>query len=136
MDELAVRQLGRLPNVYLLGAKPVAELGDYIAAFSVGLIPFVKNDLTAGIYPLKINEYLALGLPVVSTRFADLSDFSAYIEVANDTAAFLQATKRALSGQAPADPNARRNFAAGNSWQGRAEELAATLLDHLKLKSN
>ena len=136
MDELAVRQLGRLPNVYLLGPKPVEQLGDYIAAFSVGLIPFVKNDLTAGIYPLKINEYLALGLPVVSTRFADLSDFSGYIEEATDTAAFLKATERALSGQAPADPIARRNFAAGNSWQGRAEKLASTLSDYLTPKSN
>lgn len=135
MAEQTVRQLGRLPNVYLLGSKPVEQLGDYLAAFSVGLIPFVKNDLTAGIYPLKINEYLALGLPVVSTSFADLSDFTGFIEEAADTATFLKATERALSGHAPADPTARRNFAAGNSWQGRAEKLATTLAEQLTIIS-
>jgi glycosyltransferase involved in cell wall biosynthesis len=135
MAEQTVRQLGRLPNVHLLGSKPVEQLGDYLSAFSVGLIPFVKNDLTAGIYPLKINEYLALGLPVVSTNFADLSDFTGFIEEAADTATFLKATERALSGHAPADPVTRRDFATENSWQGRAEKLATALAEQLTIIS-
>ncbi|WP_367387836.1 glycosyltransferase [Lewinella sp. LCG006] len=131
MAERAARKLATLPNVHLLGPKPPEQLGDYLESFSLGLIPFVKNDLTAGIYPLKINEYLALGLPVVSTNFADLSDFSGFIEEAPNTAVFLKAVARALSGQAPATPSERRNFAAENSWQGRAEKLTTILTNHL-----
>jgi hypothetical protein len=41
----------------------------------VGIIPFVKNGFTKNIYPMKINQYLAYGMPVVTTDFADLSDF-------------------------------------------------------------
>jgi len=120
-------QLARFPNVHLLGPRPAATLGDYLAAFKLGLIPFVKNDLTAGIYPLKINEYLALGLPVVATDFADLSDFIRFLQVGTTTSGFIAATGAILATENTADANARRAFAQLNSWTGRALEMRRLL---------
>jgi glycosyltransferase involved in cell wall biosynthesis len=93
----------------------------------VGLIPFVKNDLTAGIYPLKINEYLALGLPVVSTHFADLSDFQGVCTVADDTNTFLAAIAQALLPQPDGEQERRRRFAEQNTWAARAAALDEAL---------
>lgn len=136
MAEAAAQALSVLPNVHLLGSRPAEQLGDYLATFTIGLIPFVKNDLTAGIYPLKINEYLALGLPVVSTDFADLSDFAGYIQEAGDTSIFLAATEKALHGQAPATPATRKEFAASNSWSARAQQIVEVLQQQLKKRMN
>lgn len=119
--------LAALPNVYLLGSRPPTLLGSYLATFTTGLIPFVKNDLTAGIYPLKINEYLALGLPVVSTHFADLSDFQEVCTIADDTDAFLTGIAQALLPQPDAEREYRRRFAEQNTWAARAAELDQAL---------
>ena len=121
--------LRKFPNVYLLGAKPKERLGDYVHAFTVGLIPFVKNDLTAGIYPLKVNEYFALGVPVVSTNFGDLTDFSEYIYVAEQTGDFIAGLEQVLAGNLPAEREACQQFATQNTWEGRAQVLRQLLLD-------
>ncbi len=125
----AEARLGRLPNVDLLGAKPPAALSSYVAAFDLCLIPFIKSRLTAGIYPLKINEYLALGKPVVATDFSDLSDFAGLIELAGSPAQFLAAVKQALDAPLSADERAsRRAFALANSWAQRAADFGAAIL--------
>ncbi len=127
--EAHANKLSTLTNVHLLGSRPKERLGDYVNAFTVGLIPFVKNDLTAGIYPLKINEYFALGVPVVSTHFADLSDFSQYISIGEQTSDFLAALAQILDGKLPAEPEACQAFAAKNTWEGRAKQLRGLMAD-------
>lgn len=124
MDEAAAENLNKLNNVHILGARPIGQLGNYLQAFDVGLIPFVKNELTAGIYPLKINEYLALGLPVVSTHFADLSDFVGVCAIANDHAQFIQKINFALQDKNPITVSERKVFASQNTWTSRAAEFA------------
>lgn len=128
MPSEGLKKIQDCSNVQLLGPRPIEQLGDYIAAFAVGLIPFVKNDLTAGIYPLKVNEYLALGVPVVSTNFADLSDFATQVAVAQHTAAFIQHLQAYLNHQRTAEEmKNRKAFAAQNSWSGRAAVIRELL---------
>ena len=69
-------ELRGLPNVHLLGPKPHEQIPDYIAAFDVCLIPYVVDDFTSNISPAKLNEYLALGKPVVSTDLAEVRRFN------------------------------------------------------------
>lgn len=115
-------RLNKYKNVTLIGSQPPAELPNWVQKFDVCLIPFVKNELTAGIYPLKINEYLASGKPVVTTRFSDLSDFETIVDIADDNAAFI---KMVLNSSNDAQMQLdRRQFAAQNSWKARAEEFA------------
>ncbi|QMW05838.1 glycosyltransferase [Spirosoma foliorum] len=89
-------QLRSLPNVVLVDAQPPSALPDLLKSFHIGIIPFVKNAQTAAIYPMKINEYLAAGLPVVSTDFAPLDEFASVIATATSTPAFVQAVQRAF----------------------------------------
>lgn len=59
-------------NVKLLGARAHDESVRLMADFTVGLIPFKLNRLTAGVDPIKYYEYLCAGLPVVSTPFGEM----------------------------------------------------------------
>lgn len=62
-----VAELAKLPNVHFLGYKPYSSLPDYLRGMRVGLLPSLINDYTRGMFPMKYYEYLAAGLPVVST---------------------------------------------------------------------
>jgi UDP-galactopyranose mutase len=64
--------LPRLPNIHWLGMKQHAELPRYLASWDVGLMPFALNESTRYISPTKTPEYLAAGVPVVSTPVADV----------------------------------------------------------------
>ncbi len=77
------------PNVAVGGAVPHAEVPGVLARFTVGMIPFVRNALTAGVNPNKLYEYLAAGLPVVATPFSpDVEAEADVIALAGDAAAF------------------------------------------------
>ncbi|MDX2068080.1 MAG: glycosyltransferase [Haliscomenobacter sp.] len=91
--------------------------------FSAGIIPFLRNDLTAGIYPMKVNEYLALGLPVVSTGFGDMHQLQPWATVADQAESFIQALRMELSLDHLDKQNERRSFAAQQTWQARALQL-------------
>lgn len=130
-NEAIRARLAAYSNVYLAGAHPPDALPAWVALMDVGLIPFVKNEFTAGIYPLKINEYLAAGKPVVATHFAPLDDFSAIAAIADTPVAFEQAVIAALAEvDAPTAARAaqhRRAFAGNNTWAARAQDLVRIL---------
>lgn len=116
-------QLGRYPNVEFISPKQPHELPEYLARMDVGMIPFVRNEHTYTIYPLKINEYLAAGMPVVSTEFSLLNDFDGLIQLANTPERFAAALRGALNENDPALTQRRIQTAEANSWARRAEEF-------------
>lgn len=91
------------------------------------MIPFLKNKLTAGIYPLKINEYFALGKPVVTTDFGDLDDFRHLVSVADTAEDFAKALEAALDSDQTGHSQRRIAFAHGNSWSERAAEMGIAI---------
>ena len=70
--DAAIHALADLPNVHLLGVRPHAEIGAYVRHFDVAIVPHVDDALTRSMSPLKIGLYCAAGVPVVSTRVANL----------------------------------------------------------------
>jgi glycosyltransferase involved in cell wall biosynthesis len=59
--------LSALPNVHLLPTQPSDRIAEFVRGFSVGILPFVLEEMTMAVTPLKMYEYLACGLPVVAT---------------------------------------------------------------------
>ena len=120
-------RLGAFPNVTFIPPHQPAELPPLLAKWSVGMIPFVCNKHTYTIYPLKINEYLASGLPVVSTPFSILDDFDGIIELADTPEQFAQALRRALADTTVQRVQQRVDMAQRNSWAERAREFEAVI---------
>ena len=75
------QRLRRLPNVHLLGEKPRPELPAYLKGMACALIPYKANELTRNIFPLKLFEYLAAGVPVVAGGLPELQSFSGTIAI-------------------------------------------------------
>jgi glycosyltransferase involved in cell wall biosynthesis len=97
--------LPRAGNITYRGAQPYELLPQIMAAFDVGLMPFELNEATASISPTKTLEYLAAGLPVVSTRVPDVvAEYGDEVALADDADRFAAACVSALA----EDPEERR----------------------------
>jgi glycosyltransferase involved in cell wall biosynthesis len=124
------RRLSGFRNVTFYGAKQPDEIPQYLKEFDVGLIPFVTSEFTKNIYPLKINEYLAAGKPVVTTNFADLTDFASIAGIASDHESFVQMVEQSLEVVSNEELSERLQIAQSNGWENRAEQVE-NLLEHL-----
>ena len=121
------KRLSGYPNVLFTPSHQPAALPPLLASMSAAMIPFVCNEHTYTIYPLKINEYLAAGLPVVSTPFSILDDFDGVIELAASPEEFAQALRQALDDTIPKRIDERVTMAKNNSWAKRAEEFETVI---------
>ncbi len=112
-----------LPNVHILGPRPYADLPAYVQAFDVGLIPYVLNDWTRSVDPLKLLEYLAAGLPVVSTPLPEANKYTEVVQIASAGSAYLTAVSDALGRSDLATKEAFRRVALANTWEARAQTV-------------
>jgi glycosyltransferase involved in cell wall biosynthesis len=121
-----VSALGGEPNVHLLGARRYGELPDVLRGADAGLIPYARNELTNGIFPMKVYEYLAAGLPVVATR---LPSIAGVVEVATapDAPGLAALLDDALAHDEPARRAARSQAAEAHSWDARLGEIATAI---------
>ena len=120
--------LPRTPNLEYLGLTPYEELPAVMAGFDVALMPFALNEATRTISPTKTLEYLAAGLPVVSTWVADVAaDYGDVVHLADDGAQFAAACREVLRH----DPHARdrrvRPLQARQEWDAIAASMAALM---------
>ena len=126
-DEATANFLRSRKNVLLRGAKASCDLPVFLPHYSVGIIPFVKNKFTRGIYPLKINEYLAAGIPVVLTDFGLLNEFQDISSITTSKEEFLMALEEQIANDSKEKRHARKDFARGNSWKARADVFSSEI---------
>lgn len=112
----------RLANIHSLGPRPFSELPSYLQHAHAGIIPFNPDahpELVHSINPLKLYEYMAAGLPVVSRRWATLEALQSPA-VLVDTAEEFTAALKTL----PSTPHLpSREFAQRFTWASRADTL-------------
>lgn len=113
----------RAPNIHVLGERPYARLPAYVQAFDVGIIPYVLNDWTRAVDPLKLLEYLAAGIPVVTTPLPEVEKYTAVITLASDPVAFGEATLAAVAADRPELRRARQEVARNHTWEHRAAQF-------------
>jgi teichuronic acid biosynthesis glycosyltransferase TuaH len=112
------------PNVYFLGSKKIEELPPYLAFFDCLLIPFKCNVLTSSIYPLKVNEYLASGKPIVATNFSeDIRSFNEVVYVSEDHENFISNIDRALGENSATKQEIRIRVSNENTWEMRVKQF-------------
>jgi len=122
-EQTDVSTLRRPPNVHFIGARPHPDVPRFIKGFDVALVPYRVSDYTASVYPTKLNEYLAMGVPVVATDIPEIRRFNRdhgdVVAVAGDADAFRHAVRASIDDKS-ADAEARRiAIAKANSWEAR-----------------
>lgn len=120
---LPIDDLVSLPNVHWFGFKPYEEIPSYGAAFDVALMPWLQNTWIEQCNPIKLKEYLAIGLPVVSTDFPEVHFYAEQIAIAPDHDAFIRCVREAVDGQPVGTLESRKARVEGVTWDRQAEEL-------------
>jgi uncharacterized SAM-binding protein YcdF (DUF218 family)/glycosyltransferase involved in cell wall biosynthesis len=133
--QVDVARLQEHPNVHLLGARPHDQVPAYVKGFDVALVPYLQSEFTASVYPVKLNEYLAMGVPVVATDLPEIRRFNEQhgdvLAVASTSAGFADAIRRALQSDGDTEAERRIGVARVNSWPQRLEEMSALVEDAL-----
>ncbi len=131
-NEEAKEQLECYPNVTFVGSRKPEEVPGFLVDVDVCIIPYIKNAMTRGVYPLKINEYLAAGKPVVMTDFAHISDLDCVVNIAENKEHFLKLVRSNLH-SSEQEVRRRIKVASRNSWENKAEELSEAI-DAIRVK--
>ncbi|HEV3046164.1 MAG TPA: glycosyltransferase [Solirubrobacteraceae bacterium] len=111
------------PNIHLLGARSYRQLPGVLRAADAGLIPYARNELTASIFPMKVYEYLAAGLPVLATPLPALEGV-AEVRTAASAPELAEQLERALAEDSPERRAQRSRAAAEHSWERRLAQVA------------
>ncbi len=115
----------RVPsNVILYGKKLPEELPKYAAYWDVAIIPFINNELTKGVNPIKVFEYLQLRLPVVASNMPEIAEYP-YVSIAigyeEFEAAILSSVKTVM------EEEKVQSFIESNTWRKKCEELLSCI---------
>jgi len=116
-------------GVELVGTKSIGELAALYASASVAIIPYLINEYTRGVLPLKVHEYLAAGLPVVSSALPSLDAVGNDVVIARDPLEFADAVSQRLGAWCDSDGERRRAFAREHSWTRRGAQARALVHD-------
>jgi uncharacterized SAM-binding protein YcdF (DUF218 family)/glycosyltransferase involved in cell wall biosynthesis len=139
-EQCDVSALKARPNVRLFGMRPHETLPDYVRAFDVGLVPYRLSEYTANVYPTKLNEYLAMGVPVVATDLPEIRRFNEVhgpvVTIASDSDAFGGAIRAAMRPTAAETVARRVEVAHENSWASRVVAMSALIDEALDAKAS
>ncbi|MDP3392873.1 glycosyltransferase [Sediminibacterium sp.] len=132
-DEMFLKsQLHELSNVYFLGSKSPSLLPEYIHSFDICLNPQVVSQVTIGNYPRKIDEYLAMGKPVVATSTPFMEAvFSGHTYLAKTAREYIDLIAKAHKENTNDLENARKDFASTHTWENSVAEIYKAIQKHL-----
>ncbi len=113
----------RYPNVHWFGFQPYSDIPGFGSGFDVAIMPWLDNDWIRLCNPIKLKEYLALGLPVVSIDYPQLHAYDGLVSVARGGDEFVAAVRAVLETGGAGTPQLRRDAVLGASWDAVAERL-------------
>lgn len=123
IDNLEMK-IPELSNLHFIGAVPFNELPCYSKNFDVGLIPFKINELTMAVNPLKLLEYFATGIPVVSTAMPEVAKFGELVYISDNEEEFVQCIEKAINEKNEVLRNKRIETAKKISWEFVSENIS------------
>lgn len=124
-------ELHQFPNVHFLGSKSPLDLPAYIHSFDICLNPQVISQVTIGNYPRKIDEYLAMGKPVIATSTPFMEAiFNKHTYLAKNPADYIRLIDVALQEDNKERQEERKRFAAEHTWENSVAEIYHAIEKH------
>ena len=128
-EDFKESKLHSLQNVFFLGAKIPKTLPAYIAAFDVCINPQLISEVTIGNYPRKVDEYLAMGKPVVATKTPAMEIFKQHTYLAESYNDYCTLIQTALSEDNLTLQQQRKDFASQHTWEKSVNEIYAAIIN-------
>ena len=123
VTRMGMERCKALPNAHFLPPRAVDDLPRCIGGLDVALLCYRRDTWMEFAFPLKLFEYLAAGLPVVSTPLQSILDYREFLDIADDDSSWHEAIARALNGHGSSTPEARRAEARRNTWDSRVATI-------------
>ncbi|KQT85129.1 glycosyltransferase [Aurantimonas sp. Leaf443] len=118
----AIARMKRLPNAHFLGYRPYDALPDHLRAMDVGMLPNLLTGYAASVFPMKLYEYLAAGLPVLATPMPALREMDGTILVGRTPEDWIAAVETIISHPVPPLDLDDERLAAF-SWDARLDRM-------------
>ena len=122
-EQFKVSKLHQISNIHFLGSKNPDALAAYINSFDVCLNPQIVNQVTIGNYPRKIDEYLAMGKPVVATRTEAMSVFEQHTYLGDTKEDYVSLIEKALTEDSDEKRQNRIAFASTHTWENSVKGI-------------
>ena len=130
-EKFQTSELHQIDNVYFLGSQSPEDLPRYIKGFDVCINPQLVNELTVGNYPRKIDEYLAMGKPVLATPTEAMEYFGDYTYLAPDKDAYVEMADQAIREDSPELRESRKLFARSHTWENNVENISKIIENYI-----
>ena len=132
-----IEKLRSMPNVHFFGRIDYDDLPYFLDYFNVCTIPFLVNEMTIHVNPIKVYEYMATGLPIVSSNLPEVREIGSLIYFYDNPDGFVKCVSDALlefKGASEISEN-RKKISLANSWDARAEKIWNLICETLASKS-
>lgn len=127
-------------NVFFLGSIEHKDIPSMTSIFDISIIPYIKNNITDSIYPIKLNEYLSQGLPVLSSNIDEIIDINnennKILYVYKNQNECIKLINRAINSNTENVINARINYAKNNDWKNKFNVIYDEILVKIEESSN
>jgi len=110
-------------NIQAIGEVSYQDLPKWMSEFDAGIIPFLIQPLTMATNPVKMYEYFACGLPVVSSPLEEVKRYQGLAYLAETPGEFVRQLENAVGENDPAKSAQRRQVACQESWISRCQTL-------------
>ncbi|WP_044268853.1 glycosyltransferase [Bacteroides timonensis] len=123
-------RIHNLPNTHFTGIRPPEQMPAYIRFMDVCMNPQIVNEVTIGNYPRKIDEYLAMGKPVVATRTRTMEFFKDYVYLCSSVDEYKRAIANALKTDSPTLQKRRIIFSQTHTWEYGVRRILKIIEDY------
>jgi len=124
--------LHNMSNVYFLGRKDASQLPNYVKGFDIATNPQLINNLTIGNYPRKIDEYLAMGKPIIATQTKAMQMFKENVYLGETKEDYVVLIEKALSENSDELIANRIAFAKSHTWQNNVKAIYESIIKATK----
>lgn len=125
LSTLDISDITSLPNVHYFGFRPYPEIPKFGAGFDVGIMPWLQNEWIDNCNPIKLKEYLALGIPVVTTPIPQAEEYPSLLSVATTPHEFVEAIRTSVTLNDEHSRLRRQEAVEKDSWRCKAAEVLA-----------
>ncbi len=121
--------LNGVANIHVIGPRPYKDLPAYAKGFDAAILPFAVNELTLSANPLKLREYLAAGVPVVSSAIPEAEKLSKVLHIGRGQSGFLEELQKIIDSGATGPQLSISRQMDEESWDEKVEQLSRIFLE-------